>query len=80
MSLAQSIVHCTSKLSEGVLPTQWFADLSVQEWDMLDWEIQQRVKRLTADVARYYLHGDRASDEAEVGSQPGHRMTPFFLR
>ncbi len=27
----------------------WFNDLSVQEWDMLDWEIQQRVNRLTAD-------------------------------
>lgn len=27
----------------------WFNDLSVQEWDMLDWEIQQRVERLTAD-------------------------------
>lgn len=30
-------------------PVTWFNDLSVQEWDMLDWEIQQRVERLTAD-------------------------------
>lgn len=30
-------------------PLNWFNDLSAQEWDMLDWEIQQRVERLTAD-------------------------------
>lgn len=30
-------------------PVQWFHNLSNQEWSQLDWEIQQRVKRLTAD-------------------------------
>lgn len=34
---------------ETARPVTWFNDLSVQEWDMLDWEIQQRVERLTAD-------------------------------
>lgn len=34
---------------ETSLAVTWFNDLSVQEWDMLDWEIRQRVERLTAD-------------------------------
>lgn len=34
---------------ETALPAAWFNELSEQEWDMLDWEIRQRVERLTAD-------------------------------
>jgi hypothetical protein len=30
-------------------PVQWFHNLSNNEWNQLDWEIQQRVRRLTAD-------------------------------
>lgn len=30
-------------------PVQWFHNLTNPEWSQLDWEIQQRVKRLTAD-------------------------------
>jgi TPR repeat protein len=38
--------------TEGATPTQpvaWFNNLTRSEWDELDWEIEQRVKRLTAD-------------------------------
>lgn len=44
------------KASPDSVTTQWFSSLSSKEWNMIDWEIQQRVKRLTADELPMLQH------------------------
>lgn len=40
----------------------WFWGLSGQEWSMIDWEMQQRVKRLTADEIPLLEHKAKAGN------------------
>lgn len=45
------------RVRAGTAPqTSWFNTLNGQEWDLLDWEIQQRAQRLTADELPWLEH------------------------
>jgi len=33
----------------GMAPSPWYRDMSAAEWSQLDWDIQQRVRRMTPD-------------------------------
>jgi len=39
----------TGQRMRGMAPSPWYRDMSAAEWSQLDWDIQQRVRRMTPD-------------------------------